>query len=120
YTSYKNHLKEFRKERNHFLKFGDSDNNWEGLIKTSEGQLIRRLLDIRKKPLSDFSCLLKKYKKELYNSKEQIIMSLIHLHINRLFGTDRDYEEKILTLARHTLHNLRYKRKNTIGIGGRN
>lgn len=45
---------------------------------------------------------------KLFNVRENIILSVIHLHCNRLIGIDRVYEKKLNTLARHTLKALSY------------
>ena len=41
-------------------------------------------------------------------SEETIIGSIIHLSFNRLFGINREFERKILSLVRHTLYSLKY------------
>ncbi|WP_281999018.1 lantibiotic dehydratase [Priestia flexa] len=42
-------------------------------------------------------------KHNLYNNRRNIFGSIIHIHLNRMFGTDREQETKILTLSLHTL-----------------
>ena len=39
---------------------------------------------------------------------DNIILSVIHLHCNRLFGTDREKEREIISFVRHTLYALKY------------
>ncbi|WP_396399599.1 lantibiotic dehydratase C-terminal domain-containing protein [Cytobacillus sp. AMY 15.2] len=39
----------------------------------------------------------------LHNGYFNIINSLIHMHLNRLFGTDRRKELKLLTMVRHSI-----------------
>lgn len=41
---------------------------------------------------------------------EEIISSIIHLHCNRLLGTDRELEYKIMNLVAHTLYAQRYQK----------
>ncbi|MBD8500852.1 lantibiotic dehydratase [Paenibacillus arenosi] len=43
---------------------------------------------------------------DLLNHPQHLVKSIIHMHVNRLIGTDRIREMKILTLARHTMRNL--------------
>ncbi|MGC9602094.1 lantibiotic dehydratase C-terminal domain-containing protein [Staphylococcus epidermidis] len=56
-----------------------------------------------------YSNLLKKYNKIEDNS---LILSVIHMFCNRLLGTDREIESKILELIYRSL--LDYKKINTI------
>lgn len=61
--------------------------------------------------MTNYACLINK----AFDNKEAVysrIGSVIHLHCNRLFGTDREMENKILTLCRHSLYAQRYQKKN--------
>lgn len=42
----------------------------------------------------------------LTNSKDDIVFSIIHMHLNRLIGTDRKLEQKIMILTRHAMNSL--------------
>ena len=45
------------------------------------------------------------------NIYDDIIGSVIHLHCNRLFGINREFEQKIMNYAYRTLHGQKYLRK---------
>ncbi|WP_179298689.1 lantibiotic dehydratase [Evansella halocellulosilytica] len=47
-------------------------------------------------------------KQVLTSTPEEILASIIHLHLNRFIGIDRNREIKILTLTRHTLLSLKH------------
>ncbi|OUQ87001.1 hypothetical protein B5G50_18860 [Brevibacillus brevis] len=107
---YKAYLDDFRTDREFYLKAGRYTNDWQELKLLEGGSVLHQLFQVRSEAINNFSTVMHSLKaqSELYNSQEQIIGSIIHLHINRLLGIDREQERKVITLARHTLHNLRY------------
>ena len=114
------YLEDFRKDRKLYIKIANSYNNWEGLKAINQGTLIRKILARREPEVNRFIQKLKllEFRKRLFNSKRDIMASIIHLHCNRLMGINRIYEEKLMTLARHSLHNLKFfKKKNEQIIG---
>lgn len=50
------------------------------------------------------------YKKKNTNSKENIILSLVHMHCNRLTG-DKMFEEKYTEIVRNTLYHIIQQQK---------
>lgn len=110
-VSYKEYLKDFRNNRQTFMRIGNNDDNWMSLRDSYiNGNKILSILDQRDNSIKSF---IKKMRytheqQELYNDVEDILGSIIHLHLNRLIGIDRTRETKIMTLVRHTLYNLRY------------
>lgn len=110
-VSYKDYLKEFRKGRKTFMRIGNNNDDWSDLRNYFEdGHEIITILNQRQNAISTFIERMKHIdqKASLYNDIEDILGSIIHLHLNRLIGIDRERETKIMTLVRHTLHNLRY------------
>ncbi|TQK75174.1 thiopeptide-type bacteriocin biosynthesis protein [Brevibacillus sp. AG162] len=107
---YKAYLDDFRTDRVFYLKAGRYTNDWQELKGLEDGLMLHHALQIRSAAIKSFSRVMRSLKaqSELYNSQDQIIGSIIHLHINRLLGVEREREKKVMTLARHTLHNLRY------------
>ncbi|EJP85542.1 lantibiotic dehydratase [Bacillus cereus] len=112
-TSYKNYTKEFREKRDKYLQIGNSLNNWKTLSGIENESRIISILQIRKEAIQILNNSMIEVEKqgELYNTREDIILSIIHLHLNRLLGIDRELETKVMTLSRHVLHNLRYTRE---------
>lgn len=47
---------------------------------------------------------------------EDLVASVLHLHMNRLLGVDRDLEHKIMTLTRHTVQGIYLARRNVIEL----
>ena len=102
-TEYK---QDFNKERREYAKLCNSDNDWQNLRKDEEGSLIYELFKRR-------DAYVGKYRKAIQEGKittdeGTILGSIIHLSCNRLFGTDRNLEKKIMLFARHTLYELKY------------
>ncbi|MBJ8031169.1 lantibiotic dehydratase [Bacillus pseudomycoides] len=113
YVDYKKHLKEFRKNRNTYMKYGNSQDDWQTLRSVPEGESLYRLLKLRNETTMEYLAAINQVKlaDNLSNDFNDIVASVIHLHLNRLVGIDREREDKIMTLAYHTLRNLRYTRE---------
>ncbi|MGG1329662.1 lantibiotic dehydratase [Bacillus tropicus] len=109
-VSYKDYVKEFRGNRNTFMQIGNSNEQWLKLRGFENGSEILSILEKRRESVYAFIEMMKHVdqKQMLYNSVEDILGSIIHLHLNRLLGIDRPREAKIMAFVRHTLHNLRY------------
>ncbi len=107
-VSAKDYLDEFRQTRRLLMELGDSSNNWEALRNHEGGSDIFNILAARQKAVARFTAKLKTpaVVSKLTNTKSGIIESIVHLHCNRLLGINRDYEKKIMTLARHTISSL--------------
>ncbi|MBW9173852.1 lantibiotic dehydratase [Clostridium estertheticum] len=101
----------FKKQRSEFMKLCNSNDNWNGLRQHQEGELLLNILNNRTKSIQFYSSEIRKRNNNSLMSEWSILNSVIHLHCNRLFGINREFEKKILTLTRHTLHALRYFKK---------
>ncbi|MCY8545956.1 lantibiotic dehydratase [Bacillus vallismortis] len=102
---------EFKKDRELYIEMCNSDRDWDHLKKTSDGRILYETLKARKMAAAHYASLIK----QAFDNKDEIysrIGSVIHLHCNRLFGTDRELENKILTLCRHSLYAQRYHKMN--------
>lgn len=109
-VSYKDYVKEFRENRNTFMQIGNSNEQWLKFRGFENGPEILTILEQRREAVYSFIEMMKQVdqKQGLYNDVEDILGSIIHLHLNRLLGIDRQREAKIMAFVRHTLHNLRY------------
>jgi lantibiotic biosynthesis protein len=103
---------DFKQNRSYYMNVCNTDNNWEGLRGTDEGELLLNILNQRNTIIKDY---VSEISKGLETSSElSILDSVIHLHCNRLFGIDRDFENKVRTLVSHTLYALRYIKRNRL------
>lgn len=108
-VNYKDYLSDFRKNREDLMNLCNKNNAIDFGITTNNTNLYK-LLDDRKKMIQLYKEKMNilESKGELFNSPENIILSVIHLHCNRMIGIDRVYENKLNTLAYHTLKALSY------------
>ncbi|WP_434291797.1 lantibiotic dehydratase [Clostridium botulinum] len=99
--------KEFQKKRTRYMHIANSNNNWENLRSSQDGEQLYNILKSRTEAIQEYAIKLNK-KNDLTNTLENIYLSVIHLHCNRLFGTDRQKEREVLSFVRHTLYALKY------------
>ncbi|QUI21681.1 lantibiotic dehydratase [Vallitalea pronyensis] len=111
-VNYKAYLDVFRSQRSLYMKLADARNAFEGLKSHKAGEVLIPAFQARRTLLHDYGVQLaqKENSQTYYVKRLNAMHSLIHLHINRLYGIDREDEIRVLTLARHTLHNLVYLR----------
>lgn len=112
-VDYKKYLDLFRKEKSIYLKLANSNDNFAGLKEHEVGQFILPFFEQRRKILNYYAMKISEQEKggEIHIDSIEITSSIIHLHINRLYGINREDENRVLTLVRHTLHGLSYIRK---------
>lgn len=112
-VNYKDYKKEFRQLKSQLLRYGNTADNWANLQKDEKGQMVSSLLNTRRETLRLYADRVREENERglLTNHIDDLIGSVIHMHINRLIGVDRTRETKIITLARHTLHHLRYQKE---------
>ncbi|MEK3949864.1 lantibiotic dehydratase [Paenibacillus sp. FSL H7-0703] len=107
YFDVKEYLEDFRKERKFFLQWMASDLETSDSIQ-SNLQAIESIFNIRKGAVEQYIHVLYEHEVEglSTNTREDIVLSVIHMHLNRLLGIDRDRERKIMIMARHALNSL--------------
>lgn len=112
-VEYKQYLDEYREKRSFYMNAAYAGNSENGYPEIAEalkciGEHIRHFFElVRLEPNI-----------EVYNDVNGILASVIHLHLNRLFGINRELEMKTMTLARHVLKDLCYvnKAKSTVSV----
>lgn len=102
----------YREKSKDLIFYCNSYNNWENLRSTEEGQKIYEIIKLREISFNKYweRVNLEDSKGNLANDKIDILMSSIHMFCNR-FLSSRDKELITMQLVRHTLHALKYKRK---------
>ncbi|MGL5899487.1 MAG: thiopeptide-type bacteriocin biosynthesis protein [Lactobacillaceae bacterium] len=111
-----NHLKMDDKEQMTFLSligqktdYKKEYREWKNFLfdyrlkNIKEQENLKSLFKIRKNELEKFSKKLNQNENILWNTEYNIIASLIHMNCNRLFGTDRELEKKVLSISSHML-----------------
>ena len=76
------------------MKICDIENNWRNLKNKEEGKIIYELLIKRDEVIDEY-----RKRISIVNSdtifKNGIVASVVHLHCNRLLGTNRELERKV-------------------------
>jgi lantibiotic biosynthesis protein len=105
---YKEFIKEFRKERRLYMDSIQSLNDWKKTRMGESNNLLYNALSVRNGIFNEYMLALRTSKGEgnLTSSQISIFESLIHMHLNRMFGTNRRIERKILAFARHSIKSL--------------
>ena len=97
---------DFKKNRREYMKLCNSNENWKGLRERDSGALLLTILNIRHEIVRCYGI---KVRENLLSSTDlSILDSVIHLHFNRLFGIDREFEKKVRALASHCLYALKH------------
>ena len=104
------HKKEFKKEKFDFINELDSYNNWEKAKKREDLKQIIDILEYRSKSINVYREHINRSNKHT-SDFINIIGSIVHLHFNRLFEIDRDFENKLYVYAYQTLYGQRVRRK---------
>ncbi|PEY41353.1 hypothetical protein CN354_05945 [Bacillus cereus] len=107
-VNFKDYVTEFRNERKNYMEIAKKvqEQNIKNIHDLND---IEQLIAERGKALKEYSNRVEDVIKgdELNNIKEKIVASLIHMHINRLIGVEREHEYKLMCIARHSLHALK-------------
>lgn len=107
-VNYKNYIKEFRVRRKNLIRFWSYHKNRDVIDISDSEKELSNVLKLRNLAIKEYYTKLKEFKVEDY---EDIVFSILHMHINRLCGTDRNEERKVMTLARHLLNNYEIIKK---------
>ncbi|MGG7178465.1 lantibiotic dehydratase [Clostridium paraputrificum] len=106
----KENREEFIKCRKDLIKLCNSNSEWINLRSEKSGQALYNLLQARSGSIIDYRNRFDEVeaKKELSSTKEEIILSFIHMYCNRFYGINRVLEREVMALTRHTLYSLKY------------
>ncbi|MFD1992768.1 lantibiotic dehydratase [Paenibacillus nicotianae] len=108
-TDHTRYRQEFKENKDKYLHMCNTDHNWEALRQTESGQTLLEMLEQRESAVTHYIQLMQQ-QPVVTPDLEEIISSIIHLHCNRLLGTDRELEYKIMNLVAHTLYAQRYQK----------
>lgn len=113
--SQKEYRTEFNKNAKEYFELIDNSSEWENLRKYSYGDALLNIMSLGRENLYKYYMKIGEKEKEckLPYSKNSIILSVIHMHCNRIIGIDRVYERKVMAFLRHSLRALiGYKKYN--------
>lgn len=103
------HREEFKTERKMYMNLCNSNFEWENLRKEPLGEEWYIWFKKRREYLGIFSekMMILDLEGKLTNSRVSIILSLVHMHFNRIYGSVSK-ERKLMAMIRHTLQSLEY------------
>jgi lantibiotic biosynthesis protein len=96
---------EFRPWRRELMSIFNSP-NWDNLIKKQNGNMIIQAFQTRSDAIHSYREEIIKQGDNIWNDFPGIISSVMHLHFNRLLGTNRELEIKSLAFARHAVYSM--------------
>lgn len=102
--------KDFRIFKERLINIADPYRNWKGLINDDELSGLHRYIIETTNELNSYLNDAFNSENELWNSKQSILFSIIHMHCNRLLGIDRNLERKAIAFSYHILHAQEYWR----------
>lgn len=97
---------EFRQKKDNYLKLFDIENNFKNYRKNQERDWLIKLLEKRNSAIQLYNKKIEENKLNIF--KSDIIASILHLHCNRLLGTDRELENKIMSFAEGIMYSKKY------------
>lgn len=103
-------LEDFRNYRERLITVADPYRNWEGLIKDPELNVIYKTILETTNNVNVYFNKVSESEKHLWNTKDSILSSIIHMHCNRLIGIERIQERKAIAFAYQILHAQKYWR----------
>lgn len=98
--SYRN---EFKEKKDKLLTLFDLENGWEHFQSREEGKVFFSLSEQRNPWIDDYKEQIKQ-ENTREEFKDNIVNSVLHLHCNRLLGTNRELERKVMALAESILY----------------
>ncbi|MGF9642890.1 lantibiotic dehydratase [Paenibacillus sp. FSL L8-0502] len=110
-----NHTKTFQKNRIWYMSISDVSDQWSSLRAYDYGEFMIERFQPRREKLKQYKESFLQIKEETYGGEPllDIMESFIHMHLNRLIGTDRMKEAKVMSLLSHALYHLNRAQKYT-------
>lgn len=100
-------MNEFRKKKENLLSMCDFENSWKSLTAKEDGKILYEILN-RRNSIVDLYCETISQQNSDQLFKNDIVASVIHLHCNRLIGTNRELERKLMAFAESILYAKKY------------
>ncbi|MBB2483419.1 lantibiotic dehydratase [Bacillus sp. APMAM] len=100
-------FKSYRAYKTSLEQLCNNTDNWKNLRSLKWGEELFQIFKRTNIKLKEINNKLNAGN-QFYNSREDILLSILHLHMNRLIGIDRSEERKILCFAKYTLNAYRF------------
>lgn len=103
----KEHMKAYRELKKTLIEAADSSPSW--LYQADASNAMIAAIDERRSLIRTYSESIETAKQRgLTNHPHDILASLVHMHLNRLLGVDRELEIKCMALAKYTASHFYY------------
>lgn len=97
------YLSEFREHKDRYLNLFDMENGWCGFGEAADRKELLEWLDKRKQVIGAYRVHMES--ENLPQAvKDDIVASVLHLHCNRMLGTNREDERKIMSFVESLLY----------------
>ncbi|MGG4220333.1 lantibiotic dehydratase [Paenibacillus jamilae] len=108
----KPYMKAFRDVKKALITAVESDDEWIRQADTATQVALLALVEKRQAMIQQYAqaITLAENNHELTNHANDILGSIIHMHLNRLLGVNREREMKCMALAKHTAANLLHRK----------
>lgn len=100
--------KDYKEKKEKYMELYDIENEWKGFCRQPQHEKLMQCISISEEAI-------KKYVESLQNVVKgkseffDIVSSVLHLHCNRLLGTDRNLELKVMTTLERIVHAKKMK-----------
>ena len=102
------YITEFKAKKEYYIKLFDFENKWENFVRDECRNNLMKTVSSMKELIKAYRCMLDKTtqnKDDLFD----IVASVLHLHCNRLLGTERKCEMKTMAFLEHLVYAKKYQ-----------
>ena len=97
------YITEFRENKEKYLALFDMENAWTGFGELPHRKELLEILNSRNSIIGEYRTHIEAENKPTV-FKDDIVCSVLHLHCNRMIGTDREFEKKIMSFVESLLY----------------
>ncbi len=101
------YLAEFRKNKARYIELFDMENGWSGFGELPDRREVLELFEHRNQIIKVYRSHIEK-ENSAKAFKDNIVASVLHLHCNRMLGTDREWERKVMSFVESLLYAKKY------------
>ncbi|MEE1101738.1 MAG: lantibiotic dehydratase [Agathobacter sp.] len=102
------YINEFKEKKKNLLELFDLENGWNCFKEREDRNELITLLEQRNPLIDNYNRRIME-KNENKEFKSNIVNSVLHLHCNRLLGTNRELERKVMAFAESIMYAKKFK-----------
>ncbi|TQK53514.1 thiopeptide-type bacteriocin biosynthesis protein [Brevibacillus sp. AG162] len=108
------YMDEFRQFRDILIRLANPTNDWIDLQEYPNGNLIVKAFTERTESHRRIAEMITSDEELMANVQDKILRSIIHMHCNRLMGTDSELEKKAVAFVKHIHRSQKYWKKQNV------